>query len=900
MGKREEIIERRSERIKHFKLGKGSYAAKIYSRPVHYYDEGSGEYRECDRSLHEDGECWISGNGLIRAKLPKSLEGENRDVGIFRGERYIKWEYLPIRKKKFRDGRLQNASPRQGDESTVYNGVIYPEICKNADLSYEVTENGIKEKIILKAKKRSYKFSFLMTLCGYTAKEGEDGKSVLFEPITAQDEESADTLHMSELFMYDNNGACSDSVSCRLKKINDSKYIITVEPDRSWIESGDRRFPIIIDPTIEYTASFTNNITSRTIASNGSVLYGSSRKVGFESASTEYRTYFEITPASLPDGAVIENVFLNIEWSNPEQMKVLLLCSLSDSVDISTVNWGNKPQEIASIANRIHTMTNSLTANITSAYKASDGALKAVLRAEKNTCDSCSDVIDFLRGDCSLEIEYTVATEEYDYSDYQHQYQEYQQIDAGRGRHGEVNLRTGNLSFEIPLLDPDQCFIPFSISLIYDKSMHYYDSWKLSVDQKLVDAAQNQQGIKKIYTDSAGKEHLLVEDKVGNYTDIIEYSGMQARIYNDYLYDGDILLFDNGIGGEFGDKLHFNSNGDAAFYTFFEKYPKYVYAYDSSHRLISVKVGENKVAQISYDSNGLSGISDNAGHTTSVECNAVGMITSITKYDGSTTSFTYEGKRLKSLTTESGMVITFGYKTGEDKVVSVSYAKRYSSISGTSVLSYSAPETIDTVHITYYDNKKLTAVYGKNNIKTMYLFDDKGRIASVYEDYSSFTYNSSYPHINKPNFTPSVAYSYTDTDRNRTNSLSYFVPAMRVSQVSIDRNIDNNYITSAPKPGITTADMETKYDRGWYCTSNTSCTEVSDVAYISGTNTFKLVGNNGSCAIRHGVNLYDLFHPSTVDGNMILVSAWIKASCSNSDSSKLIFRVTAMSTTKDK
>ena len=51
MGKREEIIERRSERIKHFKLGKGSYAAKIYSRPVHYYDEGSGEYRECDRSL---------------------------------------------------------------------------------------------------------------------------------------------------------------------------------------------------------------------------------------------------------------------------------------------------------------------------------------------------------------------------------------------------------------------------------------------------------------------------------------------------------------------------------------------------------------------------------------------------------------------------------------------------------------------------------------------------------------------------------------------------------------------------------------------------------------------------------------------------------------------------------
>lgn len=289
-----ELKEKREKNIRQFKLDNGRYVAEIHSKPIHYLDEAAKEYKDCDCTLHESGESYISGGGNFRVKLPKNIGGEIKSVGIYRGGADIKWEYLPDKKRNFKNGRLLSLSMSQedGKEMCESEGIVYPEVCRNVDLKYEVNESEVKEKIIIKGKKRSYNLRFLLKLNGYTVSESDNGKTLIFNPVNEDDENSASgAFRMNELYMFDNNEAYSYDVSYSLEETGDGEYILTIVPDKDWIESENRRFPITIDPSLEYTDNFTENITSRTIGSNGSVLSGSSRKVGFESGITEYRTY---------------------------------------------------------------------------------------------------------------------------------------------------------------------------------------------------------------------------------------------------------------------------------------------------------------------------------------------------------------------------------------------------------------------------------------------------------------------------------------------------------------------------------------------------------------------------------------------------------------------------------
>lgn len=74
-----EIKSKRRPNEKHFKRADGTYEARLYSEPVHYYDETTGSYEEYRSSFREEDEEYVTENGSFRAEIRQGyVQGKSR------------------------------------------------------------------------------------------------------------------------------------------------------------------------------------------------------------------------------------------------------------------------------------------------------------------------------------------------------------------------------------------------------------------------------------------------------------------------------------------------------------------------------------------------------------------------------------------------------------------------------------------------------------------------------------------------------------------------------------------------------------------------------------------------------------------------------------------------------
>ena len=59
---------------------------------------------------------------------------------------------------------------------------------------------------------------------------------------------------MAKFIMYDAKGETSDNINVKIKKVN-GKYVLTIVPNKDWINDSKRSFPITIDPTFRFNDS---------------------------------------------------------------------------------------------------------------------------------------------------------------------------------------------------------------------------------------------------------------------------------------------------------------------------------------------------------------------------------------------------------------------------------------------------------------------------------------------------------------------------------------------------------------------------------------------------------------------------------------------------------------------
>ncbi|MFD1145582.1 DNRLRE domain-containing protein [Saccharothrix hoggarensis] len=235
-----ELEDRRTSSMRVFQLSNGEFEAVASARPE-YFRDAQGRWRRIDTAVRESGrDGYRLGND---SNVFGSAFGDRTDklVRFQSGDRHVA---LGV------DAEARNVEPR-----VEGNRVVYPGVFDGADLAYVVTGESLKEEIVLHRAPGDATYRFTLQLGGVTARALPDG-AIGFFPNDAVD--GPPVFTMPRPFMFDgaedrkspHGRAWSDKVTQTVEQ-QGSKITITVKADREWLASGDREYPVTIDPTVK-------------------------------------------------------------------------------------------------------------------------------------------------------------------------------------------------------------------------------------------------------------------------------------------------------------------------------------------------------------------------------------------------------------------------------------------------------------------------------------------------------------------------------------------------------------------------------------------------------------------------------------------------------------------------
>ena len=182
-------------------------------------------------------------------------------------------------------------------ESVSENAIRYNDVYENVDIQYTITNAGVKEDIILLTKDSRNTFYYTLKKDGIYAEKHGDNINVYKEENDICDDEvcidgvSSNTVRnntvshndisentkipfavISAPKMEDAVGAVSKEIKMELTEKED-EYIITIAPDTEWLNSKDRIYPVMIDPT----TTIQSEIMDYTVMSGGGFIAGESK-----------------------------------------------------------------------------------------------------------------------------------------------------------------------------------------------------------------------------------------------------------------------------------------------------------------------------------------------------------------------------------------------------------------------------------------------------------------------------------------------------------------------------------------------------------------------------------------------------------------------------------------------
>ena len=244
----------------------GNGTVELYLSPVRY-QTASGAWRMIDPEISVS-----TANGkqtLASADAPVRIDfltkvSEDRLVTLSRDGYELSLVPVPqtgLLRMEAYDVRYltgtATATRASGDTSasrTSYDGLRYEDVFGNGiDLVLTPTGTGLKEDIIFPSVPGQNSFSFLLDADGLTPVLREDGNAYLLDGDTS---EIVAALPLP--VMYDSSNVdCNFSyeIGVTIEQLPDGRYLYTLTPDRDWLTSSDRVYPVTLDPTVTYSGA---------------------------------------------------------------------------------------------------------------------------------------------------------------------------------------------------------------------------------------------------------------------------------------------------------------------------------------------------------------------------------------------------------------------------------------------------------------------------------------------------------------------------------------------------------------------------------------------------------------------------------------------------------------------
>lgn len=322
-----EVTELRTENVKHFDNGDGTFEAVSYGTAVHRKDV-NGEWQDIDNTLtlREDRgeERYVSSDARISfapvtsgSKTIWSLSENGYSVSLSVSDSNLRsGSSADVRNHATRAEQI-SAAKKADDRDAVLRvdnstSIVYRNVLPGVDLEYVLSGNDVKETILVQNVRENYDFAFKLSLSGLIPKATDDGAILLC------DAENGESVYVIPApYMTDANYEYSDAVSYRLTKLGDGEYEIKVAASAEWINDPERAFPVAIDPTVTCFTNTSNtydtyvdSMTDETKATS----YGSSVQMIVHPNRTSFIKTTATSMPSLPSGAFVLDAKLNIVY----------------------------------------------------------------------------------------------------------------------------------------------------------------------------------------------------------------------------------------------------------------------------------------------------------------------------------------------------------------------------------------------------------------------------------------------------------------------------------------------------------------------------------------------------------------------------------------------------------
>lgn len=353
-----EIVSRREENVKHFRLPDGSVQAIVYANAVHRKDE-NGDWQDINNNLSDNNtkiaNAYVTDD--LRLTFAKSLAADGRIFTLNENGYSMSMELMPndslstsvmalpptvgsstvsVTNAPDRSVVTSWSSVEEAKAINNQSSIVYTNIRANTDLEYVLVGNSIKENIIINSPTGDYTYKFRLSLGNLTATLKDDGT------ITLADDESGETkYHLPAPFMYDANGERSENVHYTLTESANDTYILTVIADSTWINDSDRAFPVIVDPSVDTYHLYDLYI-------NGSAPNTNYNVAGELMVSSDKIAFFRVIMPDIPANCTIEDVWLRVPYYYDNSVTsggaMLGAYEITQSWNHETVTWNSMAQ----------------------------------------------------------------------------------------------------------------------------------------------------------------------------------------------------------------------------------------------------------------------------------------------------------------------------------------------------------------------------------------------------------------------------------------------------------------------------------------------------------------------------------------------------------------------------
>lgn len=275
-----EIVSKRSLFTKQFSNEDGSYTLKIYSSPIHYFDNETKTIEEIDNTFTSLESTSKVKKNSMNLELQNELTPNKKLFTLENNHHQISVEY----RGKIESGKTkicENAVRKLKSINKLINSVIYPDIGNNIDLEYCLENNHLKENIIIKNRSTDYIFEFAIDISDLKIKL-DDSESYL----ELVDKNNKTHFCIPRPIMYDSEGNYSDDIIYEIEELAEGKLKFIIKADDKWINQNNRVFPVIIDPDFIITVDESSIMTHYSVANNYIELnQGTSSRIGKDNVS---------------------------------------------------------------------------------------------------------------------------------------------------------------------------------------------------------------------------------------------------------------------------------------------------------------------------------------------------------------------------------------------------------------------------------------------------------------------------------------------------------------------------------------------------------------------------------------------------------------------------------------